>query len=107
MGAADEVAKPPALRAKGAITHAEFEQAKARLLAQPAGGALSINRLRLADRDRWIAGVCGGIGAAAGVEPWIWRLVFVLGLPFGGFTLLLLSAALDLRAARRRTGRRG
>jgi phage shock protein C len=59
------------------------------LLAQPAGGALSIDRLQLADRDKWIAGVCGGIGAATGVESWIWRLVFVLGLPLGGFTLLL------------------
>jgi phage shock protein PspC (stress-responsive transcriptional regulator) len=89
MSAADEIAKLHALLVKGAITQAEFEQAKARLLAQPAGSALSINRLRLSDRDKWIAGVCGGIGAATGVESWIWRLIFVLGLLFGGFTLLL------------------
>jgi phage shock protein PspC (stress-responsive transcriptional regulator) len=89
MSAADEIAKLHALLVKGAITQAEFEQAKARLLAQPAGSMLPINRLRLSDRDKWIAGVCGGIGAATGVESWIWRLVFVLGLLFGGFTLLL------------------
>jgi phage shock protein PspC (stress-responsive transcriptional regulator) len=89
MSTADEIAKLHDLLAKGALTQAEFEQAKARLLAQPAGSALSINRLRLSDRDKWIAGVCGGIGATTGVEPWIWRLIFVLGLVFGGFTLLL------------------
>jgi phage shock protein PspC (stress-responsive transcriptional regulator) len=89
MSTADEIAKLHELLAKGAITQAEFDQAKARLLAQPAGSTLSINRLRLSDSDKWIAGVCGGIGAVTGVESWIWRLVFVLGLLFGGFTLLL------------------
>jgi phage shock protein PspC (stress-responsive transcriptional regulator) len=89
MSTADEIAKLHDLLAKGAITQAEFEQAKARLLAQPPGNALAINRLRLSDSDKWIAGVCGGIGAATGVESWIWRLVFVLGVLFGGFTLLL------------------
>jgi phage shock protein PspC (stress-responsive transcriptional regulator) len=89
MSTADEIAKLHERLAKGAITQAEFDQAKARLLAQPAGSTLSINRLRLSDSDKWIAGVCGGIGAVTGVESWIWRLVFVLGLLFGGFTLLL------------------
>ncbi|GAB4465843.1 MAG: hypothetical protein OHK0044_05020 [Burkholderiaceae bacterium] len=89
MSTADEIAKLHELLGKGALTQAEFEHAKARLLAQPSGSALSIDRLRLSDRDKWIAGVCGGIGAVTGVESWIWRLVFVLGLLFGGFTLLL------------------
>ncbi len=89
MSAADEIAKLHALLAKGAIARAEFGQAKARLLVQPIGGTPSINRLRRSDRDKWIAGVCGGIGAATGIESWIWRLVFVLGVLAGGFTLLL------------------
>jgi phage shock protein PspC (stress-responsive transcriptional regulator) len=89
MSIADEIAKLHELLAKGALTQAEFDQAKAKLLAAPAGAALSINRLRLSDSDKWIAGVCGGIGAVTGVESWIWRLIFVLGLLFGGFTLLL------------------
>jgi phage shock protein PspC (stress-responsive transcriptional regulator) len=41
--------------------------------------------------DRWIAGVCGGIGRLTGVESWIWRLLFVLGLVFGGFTLFVYA----------------
>jgi phage shock protein C len=91
MSTADEIAKLHELLAKGALSPAEFEQAKARLLAQgpSASAPLSINRLRLSNRDKWIAGVCGGIGAVTGVEPWIWRLIFVLGLFLGGFTLLL------------------
>ncbi|MFN3566646.1 MAG: PspC domain-containing protein [Burkholderiaceae bacterium] len=71
------------------MTQAEFDQAKARLLAQPAGSALAIDRLRPSDRDKWNAGVCGGIAAATGVGSWVWRLVFVVGLLFGEFTLLL------------------
>ncbi len=89
MSTADEIAKLHDLLARGALTPAEFEQAKAKLLAEPAGTALTLNRLRLSDRDKWIAGVCGGIGAVTGVESWLWRLIFVLGLAFGGFTLLL------------------
>jgi len=49
----------------------------------------AIRRLRLSNDDRWIAGVCGGIAALTGVEAWIWRLVFVLGLLASGFTALL------------------
>jgi phage shock protein C len=91
MSTADEIAKLHELLAKGAISQAEFEQAKARLLGSgtmSSAGAV-INRLRLSDDDRWIAGVCGGIGALTGVDAWVWRIVFVLGLFLGGFTLLL------------------
>ena len=34
-----------------------------------------------------LAGVCGGLARLSGVESWVWRLLFVLGLVFGGFTL--------------------
>ena len=33
--------------------------------------------------------MCGGIAAITGVESWIWRLIFVLGLMVGGFTVVL------------------
>jgi phage shock protein PspC (stress-responsive transcriptional regulator) len=91
MSTADEIAKLHALLEKGALTPAEFEQAKARLLHEiPGPGAgLAINRLRRAEADRWIAGVCGGIARLTGVESWIWRLLFVLGLVFGGFTIFV------------------
>ena len=91
MSTADEIAKLHELLSKGAISHEEFERAKARLLdAAPGPGAgLAINRLRLSLRDKWIAGVCGGLARLTGVESWIWRMLFVLGLLFGGFTLFL------------------
>jgi phage shock protein C len=91
MSTADEITKLHDLLTRGAITQEEFDRAKARLLgggAVPVSG-LAINRLRLSDDDKWIAGVCGGIAASTGVESWIWRLIFVVGLFFGGFTLLL------------------
>jgi phage shock protein PspC (stress-responsive transcriptional regulator) len=77
MTMADELEKLHRLVQSGALTPAEYESAKA------------INRLRLSDRDKWIAGVCGGVAAVTGVEAWIWRLIFVLGLLAGGFTAVL------------------
>ena len=89
MSVADEIAKLHELHVRGAISQAEFERAKASLLdAAPGPGArLAINRLRRSHRDRWIGGVCGGLGRLTGVAAWIWRAVFVLGLVIGGFTL--------------------
>jgi phage shock protein PspC (stress-responsive transcriptional regulator) len=91
MSTADELAKLHQLLEKGALTPAEFERAKARLLEEgPGPGAgLAINRLRRSLADRWIAGVCGGIARITGVESWIWRMLFVLGLIFGGFTIFV------------------
>jgi Short C-terminal domain/PspC domain len=64
MSVADEIAKLHELLARGAISQAEYERAKARLLdtAPGPGAKLAINRLRRSQSDRWIAGVCGGIG---------------------------------------------
>ncbi len=92
MTMADELEKLHRLVQNGALTPAEYESAKARLLAGDAGGSdssLAINRLRLSDSDKWIAGVCGGVATVTGVEAWIWRLIFVLGLLAGGFTVVL------------------
>ena len=91
MSVADELEKLHQLLAKGALTQAEYEQAKARMLASaPGPGAgLAINRLRRSVADRWIAGVCGGIARLTGVESWIWRMLFVLGLLFGGITVFV------------------
>jgi len=90
MTVADELEKLHRLLLSGALTQAEYDSAKARLLAGTStGSALPVNRLRLSNSDKWIAGVCGGIAAVTGVESWIWRLVFVLGLMVGGFTVVL------------------
>jgi hypothetical protein len=57
MSTADELVKLHQLLEKGALTQAEFERAKARLLDEsPGPGAgLAINRLRRSLADRWIA----------------------------------------------------
>ena len=92
MTMADELEKLHRLLQGGALTSDEYEAAKARVLggsAGSSGSAFAINRLRLSEADKWIAGVCGGVAAATGVEAWIWRLIFVLGMFVGGFTAIL------------------
>ena len=89
MSTAGEIAKLHDLLARGAITPDEFERQKAKLLAEPAEHDWAINRLRLSNDDKWIAGVCGGIAEETGVESWIWRLIMVAGLFAGGATLVV------------------
>jgi phage shock protein PspC (stress-responsive transcriptional regulator) len=95
----EEIKRLHELHQAGALTDAEFEQAKAKVLSSAVDpdkgdGSLSsgINRLRRSRTDRWLGGVCGGLAAATGVESWVWRLVFVLfSLTFGfGFVIYLL-----------------
>jgi phage shock protein C len=94
MSLADEIAKLHGLLERGALSREEFEQAKARLLASAPGGGpgVALNRLRRVQRDRWIGGVCGGLADLTGLEGWLWRLGFVLGLLLGGVTLFVYVA---------------
>jgi phage shock protein C len=92
VSTADELDKLHQLLAKGALTQEEFDRAKARLLAGGPGAGLEINTLRRSVADRWIGGVCGGLARLTGVESWIWRLLFVLGLFLGGVTILAYVA---------------
>ena len=98
MALSDELAKLHDMHQRGALTDEEFSRAKARLLegstahadtpaASPALAA--INALRRSHSDRWIAGVCGGIARATGVDSWVWRLLFALLLLCGGAGLVL------------------
>jgi phage shock protein C len=94
MGLADELARLDELRSRGALSDAEFQRAKARLLDSPPPptdipAVAAINRWRRSRSDRWIGGVCGGLGTATGVESWLWRLAFAVLLLFGGFGGLL------------------
>ena len=92
MTMADEFEKLHRLAQSGALTPAEYEAAKARVLSGESGRSapsFALNRLRLSERDKWIAGVCGGVAMVTGVEAWIWRLIFVVGLMAGGFTAVL------------------
>jgi phage shock protein PspC (stress-responsive transcriptional regulator) len=86
MTLADELAKLEALRQAGALSEDEFARAKARLLdaPEPPPAVAALSRLRRSAGDRWIAGVCGGLARATGVESWLWRLIFVVLLMFGG-----------------------
>ena len=90
MNISDEIKRLHDLHQAGALTDAEFEQAKAKLLAASvnlnqsapsSGGAHSgndFNNLRRSRSDRWLAGVCGGLARATGLDAWVWRLVFAL-----------------------------
>jgi phage shock protein C len=95
---ADEIKRLHELHQAGALTDAEFEQAKARILSsanvrldkdspgRTSGGSFAdeLNALRRSRTDRWLSGVCGGLALATGVEAWVWRLVFtVFTLTFG------------------------
>lgn len=95
MSLADELLKLEQLRERGSLSEDEFERAKARLLGTgsdaqaPLKLAQSLNGLRRSATDKWIAGVCGGIAMATGVDVWIWRLLLAV-LFFAGGTGLVL-----------------
>ena len=100
MNVSDEIKRLHELHQAGALTDAEFELAKAKFLSgvvnrdKPSGPgpgdfASEIGALRRSRGDRWLGGVCGGLGKASGMESWIWRLVFVLFTVTFGFSLLI------------------
>lgn len=97
MSLSDELARLHELHQRGGLSADEFARAKARLLGdggapsgEPPGAAFAaLNALRRSTGDRWIAGVCGGIAKASGVESWIWRMLFALLLLCGGAGLLI------------------
>jgi phage shock protein PspC (stress-responsive transcriptional regulator) len=77
MSIAEEIARLDDLRSRGVLSDDEFQRAKARLIdGAPAAGEASISRLRRSNSDRWIGGVCGGLGVALGIDAWVIRLVF-------------------------------
>jgi phage shock protein C len=97
MSLVDELARLEEMRARGTLSEDEFQRAKAKLIdTQPAASSAAadtINKLRRSRSDKWLGGVCAGLGAVSGIEAWIWRLMFVLLLMFGGvgvFAYLLL-----------------
>ena len=104
MNVSEEIKRLHELHLAGALSDSEFAQAKAKLLGginldQTAHGdgpandlVQEFSRLRRSRGDRWLGGVCGGLGRASGMEAWIWRLVFVLfTLTFGfGVVIYLL-----------------
>ncbi len=102
MLVSEEIKRLHELHQAGALTDAEFAQAKAKLLngvglGSLAGGAgpdlvQRFSRLRRARGDRWLGGVCGGLGQLSGTASWMWRLAFALfSLSFGlGLVIYIL-----------------
>jgi len=90
MSLADELVKLDELRTRGVLSAEEFERAKAKLLQPDVPPAVAaMNRLRRSTTDRWIAGVCGGLSLATGIDSWVWRLIFAVLLFIGGSGLLV------------------
>jgi phage shock protein PspC (stress-responsive transcriptional regulator) len=89
----DELVKLEQLRKQGVLSEDEFAQAKRRLLAGavPPAHRLAdeVNRFRRSRGERWLAGICGGLAARTGFDPWVWRLMFVLLFFFAGSGILL------------------
>lgn len=85
MSMSDELARLGELHQKGVLSDDEFARAKARVLngtaTPPPGGSAALsalNALRRSRDDRWLGGVCGGLGDFTGVASWAWRLMFTL-----------------------------
>ncbi len=85
MADCDELEKLGELHRNGVLTDEEFSRAKARVLGgmtwnQPraAPAASPLNALHRSRSDRWLGGVCGGLGELTGTPSWLWRLSFVL-----------------------------
>ena len=96
----DELERLNALHERGALTDEEFTLAKKRLLevapespksftrayAEPAS---ALSRLHRSFADRWIGGVCGGLGEQTGIPAWSWRILFVLAAFLHGVGVLM------------------
>ena len=99
MAISDELARLHQLHQTGALSDEEFARAKAHLLdtgeraAREPGlpGLAAVSSLRRSRKDRWIAGVCGGLADATGADSWVWRLVFAALLVWGGAGLLFYA----------------
>ena len=95
MSLAEELHKLDDLRTRGVLSEDEFQRAKQRLLEPGLGGAgaapavVAVNSFRRTVDDKWLGGVCGGLGRATGVESWVWRLILTVLALFGGTGVLL------------------
>ena len=102
----DEIKRLHELHQAGALSDAEFDQAKARILSgastvslskdvTPGGTSFDQHRddllsgLRRSRADRWLGGVCGGLARTYGLESWVWRLIFALFVLTFGFGVVI------------------
>ena len=92
MSIAEEIQRLHDLHKAGALTADEFAEAKLRLLSQEAHRPRedNVGSLRRSRDDRWLGGICGGLGRISGIESWIWRVLLVLTFGTGLVIYLLL-----------------
>ena len=105
-GTSDELNKLADLHARGVLSDEEFARAKARVLGADPGAAApgvsashvneSVNGLRRSAQRPLAGRRVGGIARATGLDSWVWRLAFTLGVMFCRRWHLHLPAALDL-----------
>ena len=108
MTVSEELEQLGDLHRRGVLTDDEFARAKARVLdgsARPADGPnwqygngappragaarAAIHGLRRSRDDRWLGGVCAGIGEITDMPPWVWRLLFVAAVLCAGSGIVL------------------
>jgi phage shock protein C len=100
MSLPDDLQKLHDLRGQGALTEEEFAAAKKRLLEasgddvkakceKPREAVSGLNQFRRSITDRWIGGVCGGLGEVTGIPAWSWRILFVLTALLHGVGLIM------------------
>jgi phage shock protein PspC (stress-responsive transcriptional regulator) len=97
MSESEELGRLGDLHQRGVLSDEEFARAKARVLSGVAGASYqapamgALHAWRRARADRWLGGVCGGIGQVTGMPSWVWRLFFVLLVLFGGTGILVYA----------------
>lgn len=82
MSMSNELERLAELHRSGSLSDEEYSRAKAKVLGGGASGDYdatgAVNSLRRSRSDRWLGGVCAGLGRLTGLESWIWRMGFVL-----------------------------
>lgn len=80
MAMSDELGRLGDLHQRGVLSDDEFARAKAQVLNTGSAGSRvgALDQLRRSATDRWLGGVCGGLGEFTGLSAWVWRLFFAL-----------------------------
>ena len=83
MSLSEEIRNLGELHQRGAMSDEEFARAKARVIdaagdRQPNPTIAAVNGLRRSLDNRWLGGVCGGLGQITGFAAWAWRALFAL-----------------------------
>ena len=107
MDISETLERLAALHKQGALSDSEYAGAKARVIGESPAAAQAataaqaapaaqapreasfLHRLHRSRKDRWLGGVCGGLGEQMDIPGWVLRLGFVLAACFAGTGALL------------------